>query len=528
MKLRKITLACMLVITSSAQAQISLLCDISTPANFVNTCAPAVTFFVAGSAAIGDAIPSVITANPTTGALGYFDTSSVPLVEIIDTGSVNGVSVPNPSNANKAGNGVRAWYGMSLPELTNGESVPLLLVFNGYMGSAAGVSNVMADAKLLTTASVPEAMVVTVGPTIIKSKNKYFGFPNTCRAVTSTIRPLGETVSSKYITASTSKVACSSFALTRADLAISDVDISELGGMYNVIKGGETKLAYVSKGFERVPLAMQGFAIAVNNNLYNALQSSQVAAGALPNNCTSGVYTEACQPSITRAQYASLVTKEGSIKSAAGLVPGATANLTLVRRNNFAGAGTQAASDMFFASAICNKLDIKSKINNRGGALNLIRYDAMDFYGPKLDVIEAVQTSELETLLSSSSGYSIGVIPLNKGDALKYKFVKLDGASPNFVKGGTAPLTGGALRTNMINGTWPLQMTSFAVYNKLSVTSPKATKSELILQMISDLGDGRLHDLPAIGYFNGPPDKQTQVSRVDANNCSPLINRLNQ
>ena len=506
MKLNKIAVAGMMLAAGSTFAATALVCDKSTPEKFVNTCAPSATFFVAGSSALGGAISTVITASSVTGAKGYFDTSVTPLVSIVDIGTANGVSVVNPTNGGKAGNGVTAWFGMSRADLTGGTTKPILVVYNSYMGSAAGVSNVMAkDIK-----GVPEADVVTVGPVAGKA--------NTCAVVTAPITIAGTT---STVTAATTKVACTSHAFTRADIAISDVNANELVGMYDAVKGGVALSKLTTK-----PLAMQGFAIAVNNNFYNALQAAQFGAA-----CAAGTYTEACQPSISRAQYASLVTKDGSIKSAAGFIPGDTTVLTLARRDLLS--GTQATSDIYFASAVCNALDAKSKINAHGGSLTSMLAADATAYAPGLVVHENVQTGDVETDLKLTTGYSIGVIALSKGTSTSYKFVKLDGVSPNFAKGGTAVLGSTALRNNMINGSWGLQMTAYAVYPTAAATTydaTKAAKADLIKQMVSDLSDASLHDLSAIGYFNGTGTnayKQTQVSRVAGNNCSPLITRTN-
>jgi len=354
---------------------------------------------------------------------------------------------------------------------------------------------------------------VTVGPVAGKA--------NSCAVVTAPITIAGTT---STVAAATSKVACSSHAFTRADVAISDVNANELVGMYDAVKGGVALSKLTTK-----PLAMQGFAIAVNNNFYNALQNYQISTGALPATCT-GSYTEACQPSISRAQYASLVTKDGSIKSSAGFIPGSTEVLTLARRDQLS--GTQATSNIYFASEVCNALDAKSKVNNHGGALTVMQKADATAYAPGLVVNENVQTGDVETDLKLTTGYSIGVIALSKGNSTSYKFVKLDGVSPNFAKGGTAVLGSTALRNNMINGSWGLQMTAYAVYPTAAATydAKKAPKADLIQQMVSDLSNASLHDLSAIGYFNGTGTnayKQTQVSRVAGNNCSPLITRAN-
>jgi hypothetical protein len=280
------------------------------------------------------------------------------------------------------------------------------------------------------------------------------------------------------------------------------------------------------KKVTRVPLAMQGFAVAVNNNFYTALQNAQITSGALASSCSGATlsYTEACQPSISRAQYASLVTKEGSIKSAAGFIPSDNTPLVLARRDQLS--GTQATSNIYFAGTVCNK----------SGALTPIR--KTDTYSG-LTVHENVQTADVENDLKAnvdSSGnniYAIGVIALSKGDTAgtSYKFVKLDGVSPNFANG--AQLIAGGLRTKMVDGSWGLQMAAYAAYTTALASgydAAKAPKSSLINHLVSDLSNASFYDLSAIGFFNGTgayASRQTNVSRVAGNNCSPLITRTN-
>jgi hypothetical protein len=81
----------------------------------------------------------------------------------------------------------------------------------------------------------------------------------------------------------------------------------------------------------------------------------------------------------------------------------------------------------------------------------------------------------------------------------------------------------------MLDGSWPFQMAAYAVYPTASATydAKKAPKAEFIKQMVSDLSSASMHDLDAIGYFNGSATKQTLVSRVGGNNCSPLVTRTN-
>jgi len=503
MKLSKIALAGMVMISGSAFAQTAeSLCTTAAqaiPVDLVNKCLPEATLFIAGSSALGDSVNGIISSGTTTFS-NYFDTTK-PIVKVVDAGS------PSLSN-------VAAWYGTS-KALTGVTTAPrLLIVYNKNNGSAAGVSNVMAtDAKSLL--GVSEAKVVAVGP-VLKGKTAAQGYnSNNCSAGTGTASTV---------------VTCTSFAPLKADVALSDVDASELISMYP-----NKKIAF--NQLERKAIGMQGFAIAVNNKFYDALAKEQIRLGTLssscatttgtePNTTTSYTYSEACQPNISRTQYSSLVTSKGTIKSSAGFIPNDTTKLFLARRDQLS--GTQAVSNMYFANAICADADPKSKVNV-GGAMEVLRAIPAT---AALEVHENVATGDVETdLKDNTKGYSIGVIALSKGSASTYKFVKLDGASPNFAKGSSTLLSGAALRNNMVDGTWPLQVVSYAMYTKASVATAGA-KKELINRFVSDMTNSNNHDLTAISYFDGAvaaqQSKVTRVSTVAAdgtptyNNCSPL------
>jgi len=502
MKLSKIALAGMVMISGSAFAQTAeSLCTPaaqSVPVDLVNKCLPEATLFIAGSSALGDSVNGIISSGTPTFS-NYFDTTK-PIVKVVDAGS------PSLSN-------VAAWYGTS--KALAGVTTPprLLIVYNKNNGSAAGVSNVMAtDAKSLL--GVPEAKVVAVGP-VLKGKTAAQGYnANNCSAGTGT---------------SSTVVTCTTFAPLKADVGLSDVDAAELVKMYS-----NKKIAF--NMMERKAIGMQGFAIAVNNKFYDALAKEQIRLGTLsstcatttgtePNTTTTYTYSEACQPNISRTQYSSLVTSKGTIKASAGFIPNDNTKLVLARRDDLS--GTQAVSNMYFANAICAAADPKSKVNV-GGAMDVMTTTPDS---TKLVVNLNVQTGDVEGNLGLTDVYSIGVIALAKGASSSYKFVKLDGASPNFAKAGSSALSGANLRNNMVDGTWPLQVVSYAMYTKASVATAGA-KKELINRFVSDLTNSGNHNLTAISYFDGAvaaqQSKVTRVSTVAAdgtptyNNCSPL------
>jgi hypothetical protein len=482
-----------------------------------NNCAPEVTLFIAGSSALGGSVNSTV--------LKYFKTGYI--AQIVDTGTPNGPSIPNKTNNGQPGNGEVAFYGIAKDGIGL-DGKRLLVVYNSYMGSAAGVSNLMAGDKLLV--NVPEADVVTVGPVTTGKGSKAVTSANICG--TTSLVAAASTTDVKAV------VACPSHGVTRADIALSDVRADELVGMYDVLKGGPSITAIKS-----VPFAMQGFGIAVNNKLYIRMQELQ----GLKTSSSCGLdssgkpdYTAACQPNISKATYASLVATEGGIKTAADLlnvwnttgtaITDAT-KLVIARRDELS--GTQATSNIFFGNGVCNVLDTSAKVNKHGGASTILTSTTPNIDSAKLVVQSNVQTSDVETSLANTTDYVIGVLALSKMSSTAYSFVKLDNVSP-YVHSTTATTSGTTTipvgsrvhsndnsRAKMISGEWPLQVVSYAMYLKTAVAAG-ATKKTLIEGIVSDLKDPT-GNLKGLGYFSGDSSKQTMVSRPGGNNCAPLL-----
>jgi len=499
--------------SSFAAAPIACVPQATSAVEFVKTCVPEVTYFIGGSSALGGAISTILPS--------YF--ASTP-VTVTDLGP-NGTG-PNPTNSGKPGGGVTAFYGMSNPTLTGGTSKRLFVIYNKYNGSAAGVSNVLADSKLMTITNVPESNVITVGP-YTEDKGKTYKMPD-CTAG-----------------ASANTASCNVRGIpSKADIALTDVKANELVSLYyDAIKGGSAKVNSVIAGFKQEKLAMQGFAIAVNDKLYDAMAIAQYGSSSCGNSATN--YKLDCQPNITSAQYASLITKEGSIKSAADLVGGTvdtTAKLIIGRRDQMS--GTQATSNMFFAGNICNSATADLKTGKFGGALTVLRNETETGTGATasnsltadqralMGVNEYVQTGDLTDALRSttSNDYMIGVIATDASDVVAatataaakpiIKLLKLNGSSPNFKKDGTQ-LTKNDLSANIIDGSYPYQVVSYAVY-----PTQTGDKSLITTQLLKDLSVYNSAKKLPLGFFGGTT-QATTVSRVDGNNCSPLIKRAN-
>jgi len=160
----------------------------------------------------------------------------------------------------------------------------------------------------------------------------------------------------------------------------------------------------------------QAFGVAVSRDLYAALQTAQGLTG-----CTADTLTPACQPTVSRAQYASIAASafnsaKTSINSLFGVPAG---KLTLCRRASTS--GTQAASNQFFLNNLTG--------NGPNAGLE-VPADAAT-YGPgavaTFEVKEGAGTSNARDCLNAA-GYGIGVLSLENvpAAATGYRFAKLN------------------------------------------------------------------------------------------------------
>lgn len=370
-----------------------------------------------------------------------------------------------------AGQKTLGWYGMSKSTLTT-TSKRLFVAYNSTGGSNAGV------AQLLTTGAPAEAEanIVTVGNA-------------GCGATTGA--------------AGTWTAACTTTAVTEVDMALSDVYPGE--AVPGVLPTGPGTISVGALTVKKT--ALEGFGVAVNPALYAALQSAQgLCAGT----------AAACQPSIRRADYASLVTVEGSIKDAGALLGNSDATpLTLVRRVD--SSGTQAASNIFFANNVCGTLGYQGALNTVG---------QFDSNPGVFDISEQSETGGVRTALTgtNTTGYALGVVSLENipTTALtSYQFVKLDGVSPNYSAAGVADLK---QRNAFASGSYPFAVEMTGMYR----TSATAVTKKLAEAVITGLKSSALHDLAGLAYLDNPAaytvgGKQSRVNR-GGNNCQPLIN----
>jgi len=467
------------------------------PEAFVNECAPQAKLAIVGASSVSDAVKTVVTTD-------LFDTTSagMPVITVKDTST----DIPNNA-ANTIG-----WYGMSKASLTGGTSKRLFVVYNSNNGSAAGVSAILAtklDKKLSAVSATSfvgalegkETTILTVGTAAAA-----------CAAATSstTVAPV---------------VNCTSTAVTAPDVAFSDVHPTELYKMYSSI--AKAKLTDLTS----TAAFMQGFGVVVNNNLYQALQTKNVAEGLLPSSCTAGDTTAACQPSIRRAEYASIVTKAGGITTAAKLLGNSTTEvLTVARRDDLS--GTQAASNIFFADNACgSNKDAKGKVvAGQLAGLQAIRGVADNT--ASLVFVENVSSTPVKTL--PTTGYALGVLSLNSSpDGTTTRFVKLDGVSPNYTAAGVSDST---RRARLINGDYQFQMAFYTVQptvaldnsinGKAGTAATNMSYPAVLTALKTNLADSSQHSLVGIGYLDTNGTDATKVSKVSRPlnaNCAPLM-----
>ncbi|GAB2882932.1 hypothetical protein GCM10027046_09150 [Uliginosibacterium flavum] len=171
-------------------------------------------------------------------------------------------------------------------------------------------------------------------------------------------------------------------------------------------------LAALNVSYTTTPVAAgQSFGVAVSPALYAALQVAQGIT------CAAGDYSVACQPSISKGQYASLVAQSnaGFIADWSVLGLSDAQPVNLCRR--VATSGTQAASNAFFLGKGCSSaaFDPSAAADQNAGTFN---------------IVENSGSSNVATCLSNASNFAIGVISAENALATTtWKFVKLDGVA---------------------------------------------------------------------------------------------------
>jgi hypothetical protein len=161
--------------------------------------------------------------------------------------------------------------------------------------------------------------------------------------------------------------------------------------------------------------AGQSFGVVVSKALYQALQANQGITGCATETATD--LTPACQPSISKSQYASLINGQnaaGANWAVLGL--SSSSAVKICRRGETS--GTQAASDAFFLSNRCS-------LENYGTP------SAATDTSATYVVVENSTTGNAKSCVGSTSAYAVGVISAENKNVVgdTWRYVKLDGVA---------------------------------------------------------------------------------------------------
>lgn len=260
--------------------------------------------------------------------------------------------------------------------------------------------------------------------------------------------------------------------------------------------------------YTETPVAAgQAFGVAVSPALYSALQTAQ---GLIAGGCAAGSYTAACQPSITKGQYASLIAQSnaGAISNWSSLGLSDVQAVNICRR--VPTSGTQASSNAFFLGKGCSS----------GGASPST---AADSTAGSYVVSELSGSSNVATCLSNASNFAIGVISAENALATTtWKFVKLDGVA--LFEG----VVGGKARQAAIDQKYAFHFEFVTV----SRNSANAASQGLIAALGSTISDPTLTDLTGItivpgvnAAFEVNADKPALIQKATTGgqSCAPAL-----
>lgn len=226
--------------------------------------------------------------------------------------------------------------------------------------------------------------------------------------------------------------------------------------------------------------AAQGFGVMVSEELYKAMQNVQKADGRLASSCVTGDFTAgACQPSISKAEYAAIARADNANYVVnAGVSGSATDPINLCRRVETS--GTQASSNVFFLNNACSNASptfgaVNPKfVDFTGGGVNPVTFSSSagqnvsgnyDDFGGAFGLFEGSGTGDARNcVINRNNGqnpnkvadglgkFAIGWISLENAPAAGWKLVKLDGVSPNAYQTAAGWVADSNQRVNVAKG----------------------------------------------------------------------------
>jgi len=251
-----------------------------------------------------------------------------------------------------------------------------------------------------------------------------------------------------------------------------------------------------ASGYTSTYVGGQAFGVAVSDKLYKLLQEDQ----GLSTSATADQYVN--QPSLSKAQYAALTSSYNGIWQK--LVPNLAFNavraatlpstLELARRSDTS--GTQASSEAFFLNYPCVATGKMTGSLTAIGAQSPVVADtslAALSGGVTMTVNLKSTTGQVKSALATDNAYAIGVLslenlqPTNTEDNFTdWKYVKIDGVSPNWKADGTYDDT---QKLSTVTGKYTFAY-EMELVSKNSIVSGNAPLAAFRSALLTDLANG--------------------------------------
>lgn len=228
------------------------------------------------------------------------------------------------------------------------------------------------------------------------------------------------------------------------------------------------------------PLNIVTFGVGVTKALRDALQTQQIANGALPGSCFAGDETEACMPSLTKTSVASIYTGNLVGWSELGLAP-ADDQVYIARRP--VSSGTETAHRVFFLNDPCSTgvltmLAASFAANDANEGEKAASACSAVSYAPGANVYTGSGGGNVETCLvnhNAKGRFAVGVVGIENpatgsAAATGMRHVKIDGISPTAI--------------NVSNGRYGFWVE--ATLNYTSVAGDVATMKDALLTAYND------------------------------------------
>jgi len=309
------------------------------------------------------------------------------------------------------------------------------------------------------------------------------------------------------------------------------VDDNNIGNVETTASfGGQAFSIVVSRPLYRALQAAQGISSADCLNDTVTLNAAGTAVTAVTTVGSNDFTTPACQPSITKQQYASLIASSNAESIGAATNPWATVglpaqtpkrNLRLARRDDLS--GTQASSNAYFLNLNCASGPHGGGIDPTAATSGSLVVSLNSGTGA---VLTAVNSGELSANKGTANDYVIGVVSSENllrtaGTFDSFGFLKLNGVSPT---------EDAKQRQSAIDGRY-----DFAMEFVLHTNSNDAGVPKDFAKLLNDLIGGDPSDvdspdlagvfaLPLGGLSNAAFPTRVAKGTKGGNNCSPALN----